>query len=88
MLINQLSFLILTGDQSLSLFSSLSSDDGIKGGGGGVVEESPRHRRNSSRGSIRGFIPPEEPLTFTRRWVWFGHGIYIIFLHIAIAGIQ
>ncbi|XP_019858541.1 PREDICTED: protein CLEC16A-like, partial [Amphimedon queenslandica] len=59
MLINQLSFLILTGDQSLSLFSSLS-DPAANGGG----VDSPKHRRNSSRGSIRGFIPPEEPLSF------------------------
>lgn len=58
LLINQLGFLILTGDSSLSFLSALDSTDRSDS----ISSET--HRRTSSRGSIRGFLPPEEPLSF------------------------
>lgn len=55
-LTTQLSYLILTGDHTLSFPPSLSN---------GPNKSPPRHRRSSSKGSMRGFIPPQEPLSFS-----------------------
>lgn len=83
MLISQLGFLILTGDQSLTLFSSLSSEeqDSTRS------SESPsKHRRNSSRGSIRGFLPPEESLSsLNKRWVWSELLLLLLLLNAAVS---
>lgn len=55
----QLAFLILTGDHSLSLPCAIFGD----GSEDKPATSTPRlHRRSSSRGSVRGFIPPEETL--------------------------
>ena len=56
---SQLAYLILTGDHTLQLPPTLTE--------GTTDRPSPptsthSHRRSSSRGSVRGFVPPEEPL--------------------------
>ena len=57
----QLAYLILTGDHSLSVPPSISMEEVITSTSATSTPHS-QHRRSSSRGSVRGFIPPEETL--------------------------
>ena len=57
----QLAYLILTGDHDLSLPPSISLVEVTTSTSATSMPHS-QHRRSSSRGSVRGFIPPEETL--------------------------
>ena len=57
----QLAYLILTGDHSLTLPSSISLEE-VAASSPATSTSHSQHRRSSSRGSVRGFIPPEETL--------------------------